>query len=71
MTSSRPRVCSAISTEAPTATWSANGAAADPLIYFLGVVPGRYMASWPAYIVGDDPQALTFSVEVDGRKLAR
>lgn len=32
-----------------------------PLIYFLGVVPGRYMASWPAYIVGDDylpaPQA--------------
>jgi hypothetical protein len=32
-----------------------------PLIHLLGVVAGRYMASWPAYIVGDDylpaPQA--------------
>ncbi|HEY7449314.1 MAG TPA: hypothetical protein VH702_14250 [Vicinamibacterales bacterium] len=28
-----------------------------PLIYFHGIVPGRYMASWPVHIVGDDPQA--------------
>ena len=28
------------------------------------------MASWPAYIVGDDPQALAFSVAVDDWKLA-
>src|SRR4029453_4089656 len=40
-----------------------------PLIYFLGVVPGRYMASWPAYIVGDDPHGLTFTVTVDDRRL--
>src|SRR5438876_2652848 len=32
-----------------------------PLAYFLGVVPGRYMASLPAYIVGDDPQTLAFT----------
>ena len=41
-----------------------------PLIYFHGVVPGRYMASWPIFIVGDDPQALTFTVAVDDRQLA-
>lgn len=41
-----------------------------PLIYFHGIVPGRYMASWPIYIVGDDAASLTFSVAVDDRQLA-
>jgi putative restriction endonuclease len=36
-----------------------------PLIYFHGLVPGRYVATWPVYIVGDDPGALTFRVAVD------
>jgi putative restriction endonuclease len=40
-----------------------------PLIYFHGIVPGRYMASWPVYIVGDDPAALTFTVAVDDRQV--
>lgn len=35
-----------------------------PLIYFFGLVPGRYIAVWPAFIVGDDPRSLTFVVEV-------
>ena len=26
-----------------------------PLVYFHGVVPSRYMASWPVYIAGDEP----------------
>ena len=39
-----------------------------PLIYFHGIVPGRYMASWPVYIVGDEPAALTFKVAVDDRQ---
>jgi putative restriction endonuclease len=39
--------------------------AGRPLIYFHGIVPGRYLAVWPAYIVGDDPAGLTFSVAVD------
>jgi putative restriction endonuclease len=36
-----------------------------PLIYLFGVVPGRYMPVWPVYVVGDNPQALTFTVAVD------
>ncbi|HEX9885377.1 MAG TPA: HNH endonuclease [Longimicrobiales bacterium] len=36
-----------------------------PLAYLHGVVPGRYVATWPVYIQGDDPRALTFQVSVD------
>lgn len=36
-----------------------------PLIYLRGVVKGRYLAAWPAYVVGDDPGRLTFTVMVD------
>jgi len=38
-----------------------------PLVYFHGVVPGKYLAVWPVYIVGDDPDALTFRVAADNR----
>lgn len=40
-----------------------------PLVYFHGIVEGRYMASWPVFIVGDDPPSLTFTVAVDERQL--
>ena len=33
-----------------------------PLIYFHGIVPGSYLAVWPAYIVGDRPDDLAFTV---------
>jgi putative restriction endonuclease len=36
-----------------------------PLIYFHGVVPGKYLAVWPVFIVGDDPATLTFKVAAD------
>lgn len=36
-----------------------------PLAYLHGVMPGRYLAVWPVFIVGDRPDALTFSVQVD------
>jgi putative restriction endonuclease len=36
-----------------------------PLVYLHGVVPGRYLAAWPVYIVADDPPSLTFTVAVD------
>lgn len=36
-----------------------------PLIYFHGVVPGRYFAAYPVFVVGDEPARLTFVVEVD------
>jgi len=40
-----------------------------PLAYFYGVAPSRYVAAWPAFIVGDnfDPIAPTFSVAVDDK----
>jgi len=36
-----------------------------PLIYFHGTVPGKYLAIWPVYVVGDNPGRLTFTVSVD------
>lgn len=42
-----------------------------PLIYFFGLMEGRYAAAWPSFIVGDDPAALTFSVAVDDRRSVR
>lgn len=36
-----------------------------PLVYFLRVLPGRYVAMYPAFIVGDDPAGLAFTVQVE------
>lgn len=36
-----------------------------PLVYFHGLMPGRYLAIWPVYVVHDDPDRLTFTVAVD------
>ena len=36
-----------------------------PLIYFHGLVPGRYAAAWPVFIVRDHPKLLAFTVAVD------
>ena len=36
-----------------------------PLIYFHGIEPGKYLATWPVYIIGDDQSNLTFKVAVD------
>ncbi|MFA5393349.1 MAG: hypothetical protein WC081_04215 [Candidatus Ratteibacteria bacterium] len=38
-----------------------------PLIYFHGLIPGKYFAAWPVYIVGDNPHDLEFSVLVDDK----
>jgi putative restriction endonuclease len=40
-----------------------------PLVYFHGVVPGRYLAAWPVFIVADDPAALAFTVAVDDQRM--
>ncbi len=42
-----------------------------PLIYFHGIIPGKYMAVWPVYIVGDAPQTLAFHVAVDDQSSLR
>lgn len=36
-----------------------------PLIYFHGIVAGRYLAVWPVFIVGDSPGELSFQVAFD------
>jgi putative restriction endonuclease len=36
-----------------------------PLIYFNRIIPGKYIAAWPVFIVADNPSQLTFSVAVD------
>ena len=39
-----------------------------PLVYFVGLVPGRYYAEYPVFVVGDDPADLSFHVQVDDRR---
>ena len=36
-----------------------------PLVYLHGIVPGRYLAMWPVYVMGDAPETLTFSIAID------
>lgn len=40
-----------------------------PLIYLFGIVPGEYLPIWPVHVVGADDATLTFTVEVDDRRL--
>jgi putative restriction endonuclease len=35
-----------------------------PLVYFYGALPGRYIATWPVYVVGDDRDGLHFKISV-------
>jgi putative restriction endonuclease len=41
-----------------------------PLVYFMGIVPGKYVAAYPVFIVGDQPERLSFTVSVDDRRFA-
>jgi putative restriction endonuclease len=36
-----------------------------PLVYFHSIKPGSYVASYPAFVVSDDPSNLRFTVRVD------
>lgn len=36
-----------------------------PLVYFLGIAQGKYLATFPVKVVSDDPAGLTFGVQVD------
>jgi putative restriction endonuclease len=36
-----------------------------PLIYFHGIMTGKYLAIWPVYVIADDPKNLLFKVAVD------
>ena len=36
-----------------------------PLVYFYGIVPGRYVPAWPVFVIADNPGALEFTVAVE------
>ncbi len=36
-----------------------------PLIYFFGLAPGWYLAAYPAFVIGDNPASLAFTVQLD------
>jgi len=36
-----------------------------PLIYFYGIAPGKYQAIWPVHVVGDDPNSLCFTLDLN------
>ncbi len=36
-----------------------------PLVYFYAIEPGRYVAWYPTFVVGDEPDRLMFTVQVD------
>jgi len=40
-----------------------------PLIYFLGIEPGKYLAEWPVFIVEDIQHAEIFRVLIDEKNL--
>jgi putative restriction endonuclease len=39
-----------------------------PLIYFYGVVEGLYLPVYPAFVIGDNPPSLTFTVAIGDRQ---
>lgn len=36
-----------------------------PLIYFHGIIPGKYLATFPVYIINNNPKSSSFTVAVD------
>ena len=36
-----------------------------PLVYFFGLLKGRYLAAWPVFVVEDNPGALIFTIQLD------
>jgi putative restriction endonuclease len=36
-----------------------------PLVYLHGLVPGRYLATWPVYVISDSPQTLSFGIALE------
>ena len=39
-----------------------------PLIFFHGIFPGKYLATWPVYIIRDSIPDLTFTIAIDDAK---
>ena len=42
-----------------------------PLIYFLNIFKGKYMAVWPVFIINDNPDQLSFTVALEDEKVLK
>lgn len=42
-----------------------------PLIYFLSIVPGKYLCVWPVFIIKDNPGSLSFTSAADDASSVR
>lgn len=62
MTPSARTGCFGIDTAAPTRSTPITGVCG---LRWNAVVPGRYLAAWPVFVVGDEQSRLTFAVAVD------
>ena len=52
--------------ESDNASLRAALAANLPIIYYVGVTPGRYLPFFPTYVVGDHPESREFSLDLTG-----
>jgi putative restriction endonuclease len=42
-----------------------------PLIYLRSIVPGKYLAAWPVFVIQDHPKELSFSIAVEEMALVK
>ena len=42
-----------------------------PLVYFFGVLEGRYLPAWPAFVVHDNPASLQFTLQLEDHSILR
>ena len=40
-----------------------------PLVYFFGVLKGRYLPAWPVFVVDDNPASLHFMLELEDNSI--
>ena len=42
-----------------------------PLVYFFGVLKGRYLPAWPVFVVDDSPASLHFTLQLEDHSILR
>ena len=39
-----------------------------PLVYLHALMPGKYLAAWPVFVIGEERRSLTFIVALDDKQ---
>lgn len=42
-----------------------------PLVYFFGVLKGRYLPAWPVFVIDDNPASLHFTLQLEDHSILR